>query len=320
MKQPWRRFLTVLVVLCVATTLATPEVGERTPVEDALVEVMPPAEGGLMDAAREAAVSVDKAVATDDGKKSVERKKIKTTLNKLIPSMKAAAVGVTEKAAVDAVKPAMQPFMQKYYATIRQRMSAEKEEATAKALYDAAMEEKTKQDKVAQHALRTVKVAANAARQQSEYKHHAADATLDGMKAREKVTTAAATVKAKHQALERVHQQGASKVAPYSAQADAAEKAAAAAKAALENAEATQASAAKLKEEALAMKTERDHLQAATRNSVVPEQVEVETGTKSSTAEEHPYLWAYGKHVALMLVQHVSSAAGAIMQAASFFT
>merc|ERR1712070_723244 len=239
-----------------------------------------------LETAREAAVSTDQAVSVDDDKKSAERKKIKSNLAKLMPAMQAAAVGVTEKAAADAVQPAMQPYMHKYYSTIRQRMAAEKEEAAAKALYDAAMEEKAKQDKVATQALRAKKVAANAARQQSEYKHHMAQANLDSMKANEKVTTATATANAKQQALNKIHTQGASQVAPYTAKADAAERIAQAAKAALDNAVASADDAAKLKEQAALMKAERDRLQEATRNSVVDEESEVQTGATRSIADD----------------------------------
>merc|ERR1711998_574553 len=64
-----------------------------------------------LETTREAAVSTDQAVSVDDGKKSAERKKIKSKLANLMPAMQAAAVGVTEKAAADAVQPAMQPYM-----------------------------------------------------------------------------------------------------------------------------------------------------------------------------------------------------------------
>jgi len=321
--------LIALVALCAATTLALPEPLPTADavVGEALMEKEAKDEGDGRDGHanmfhkrhvdlktfREAAVSTDQAVSIDDHKKSVERGKIESKLAKLMPAMQAAAVGVTEKAAADAVQPAMQPYMHKYYSTIRKRMDAEKEEAAAKALYDAAMEEKAKQDKVAKQALRAKKVAANAARQQSEYKNHMAQAKLYGMKSNEKTTTAAATVQAKQQTLKKIDTQGASQVAPYTAKADAAEHAAQAAKAALDNAVASADDAAKLKEQAAAMKAERDRLQEATKNSVVPEEEsEVQTGASRSLADDHPSLWLAGKHVFLQLAQHVSSVFGTV--------
>jgi len=210
--------------------------------------------------AKDAAVETDKGVTRGAGADITRALKSEAKEGHLLTSMKAAAVGVARKAAADAATAVIGPMTQQYSGTLHARQAAERKEAAAKYNLGAAQSERLKQDQAAVAALTAEQVAAVAATEQSEYEAHLLEVRLAALRSNEDAVHATANQKARVASEARIHLATASKVSQYTVKADAAEKEAAAAKAAMDEALRVQVKAAAFKATALSMKQERDRL------------------------------------------------------------
>jgi len=229
----------------------------------------------VMDLAKKGIVATDKGVQISDQEKKQSRTVMKAHLDKLIPSLKAAAIGVAEKAAVEAATDVTKPTMKKYLAAIHKRVASEKAEALAKHLKDAAINEEDKDAQVALSALKAEQAAATAVTKHSQYAANNLKGRLDVLHSKKKAATAMASASA---------QQTASKhfvdpqVAVVSKEADQAETEAAAAEVTLQHARQEAEQASKMKDQAIHMMKQQHALQKQlSPDKVVPEGVDQAT-------------------------------------------
>jgi len=259
----------------------------------------------VMDLLKKGVVAANEGVEDDEKEKAIERSRVKQTLHKLIPSLKAAAVSVAKKAAVDAAKAVTKPAMKKYYRAIRNRMLAEKQEEAAKELSQAAHSEASKEEKGAFSALKAEREAAIAAAAQSRYKAHVVKGNLDMLHTKEKANQAVDTLSSEAKA--KIQQDAYSKVSTFTAQANAAESEEEAAKRALDSANAVRAQAKQMKAKALKMKQERQQVDPTAQISKNPDLVLAEGRVHDSGSTQmsaHLLLVTIAGLAALLVAKH----------------
>lgn len=223
----------------------------------------------LVEEAKDASVANDKGVTNDANGHNRQSLKKEDRLRGLISSMKGAAAGVAQRAATDAAKEISQPFVKSYSKSIHARMAAEKSAAAAKQHLDKAQAERLKQNQAVIAALVAERAAAVAATEKSEEEAHHLENKLAKLHATEEAVRGAATKKAKNAFESQIRAASQTKVATYTAKANAAEREAAAAKAALDEAFKVKAKADALKAKALKLKNQRAQLTKGTKSSTV---------------------------------------------------
>jgi hypothetical protein len=208
-------------------------------------------------------------------------------LRKLRRSLKEAAKGIAEDAAIKAVEPVTRPFVKKMKHFVDTRVSAQKDEDAAKQEAEKAHSEEQQNLKAALGALQAEKSAAEAAAQQAKFKLHMERQKLKKLQAEQVKTSVKDT---QRQGMTHIKQVAESKVYKYAEEADAAKKDVAMAKDNLDHAKAVATQAATMKDKALGLTAARNKLRMKGTQAQMKDvdQVVPETAKTNSAEMEMP--------------------------------
>jgi len=208
--------------------------------------------------AKKASLNVEAGIINQERTKTDDQVKAKKQLEDLLPSLKASAVGVAQKAAEVAAAQAEKPYLDQYYAAVQKRVNAEKYAEKEKKLVGQMHQKLVDGSKVAVHALEAQEALAAVVTKQTLDQTATLQEKYAEMEAEKEKLELGGTTSLSEAASAGIRKKSDEEVKKYTAMVELEEENAAAAKKSLEETKAALRKAEEVRLQASALRKERE--------------------------------------------------------------